>query len=338
MTGVSGIGGLIRIAKNLPELVELGQAIQRAGQGDPDAREYLKAQGWRTALDVAVRPGAGEAGARAVQAIKEVFDSNVIDGEFREIGAPAWTGFLRWLKAQKWGCFVILGPKGGGKSYLALRLAQVWHELHDYPVIGVNLYPEDIQGLPWVQRTGIASFGKMMARLTKALEGDDFEEDPEIDRKNIEPISIEPMRRRIVIIDEASLVLHPGGPNSGRATARRAMAQARHLNWLVLYLGQLTRQLPMDLLLTEATFVKKPLGDEHRLDRDEPIVHDLWEDAGNAFKGVRQMPEWSQFPDTRAWAYVECKSPRYKGLMPYSIPGTPLERASGPMDSIREVD
>lgn len=310
-------------SRGLPVL----EAVQRASRGDEEAIRYLKDQGWCDALDALIRPGAGAVARQAVQMVKGYADGSVIEGEYREIDGPAWSGFVKWLRAREWGCFVILGPKGQGKTTLALRLAQVWQERTGYPIIGVNLYPEDVEGLP-VQRTGIASFAHVMGKLTRVLEGPDIVEVDETegsrpDEKDETPINLDSMKRRIIIIDEASLVLHPGGANSGRMTARRAMAQARHLEWLVIYIGQLAQQMPLDMLLAEAVFVKQPAGWEAKADRDAPLVQMLWEKAHQAFANVKRLPEWAEYPDLRSWAYVEANAYAthgYAGLMPYSLP------------------
>lgn len=333
------IGDLSRLLDLAPRAAKILARLERARQGDPQAWEYLRSEGAFEALDL-LRPGAGEASRaflrnaeRAAIEMSQALAGQIVPGEARDLGParPPWEGFVAWLKRQRWGAFVVLGPKGQGKTTLGLRLAQVWHQQTGYPVEGCNLYPEDIEGLDWVRNVGMGRFARDLGRLEAALNRElgetsaDEESDDSDSADSAEEAEavIESMRRRIVVIDEASLSLHPGGPRSGRATARRAMMQARHLEWLVVYIGQLVQQMPMDLLLAEAIFIKRPQGWEAQADRPEALVQNLWREAAAAFQEWDSSHWRQERPDVRAWAYAVAPTAGgqgYRGLVPFSPP------------------
>ncbi|MBI4492942.1 MAG: hypothetical protein HY690_09135 [Chloroflexi bacterium] len=316
---------VVRLLQTMPQATRLLATVQRAAQGDPEALAYLRGAGWQEALDL-VRPGAGRAGRQVLQALRELASSNVVDGEFREVdpGPAPWAGFLRWLQGRTSGAFVILGPRGQGKTTLALRLAQVWARETGYRVEGLNLY--DCPG--FVQPINERILARRMQVLKAALQGALANDEPGDEDEAVEiadpSAALARMQGRILIIDEASLVIGSSGMDQGRRLVRQAMAQCRHLHWLSLFIGQYAQQLPLDVLLTDATFVKRPGGAEAALDRQHPYVQALWERAGESFKGIRSNPWWAAYPHPQAWTYVDCPDAGhgrpYRGLMPFREP------------------
>jgi len=323
---------VLRLLQAAPNAIRLMDSVKRALNGDQSAIDYLRSEGWWQALEI-IQPGAGgigqqvvHHGEQAVTAIRDALQGNIIEGEYREV--LGYDHFVRWIRRQRWGSYVIIGPKGQGKTTLALRLAQVWNNETGWPVEMVNAYPED--RLEFVEPVGTRKFIARIKRLVDLLNPPEpnRDEDDDEDTEPVEPEMLdrmlEPYKRRIIVIDEMSLAVGTSGMDAGRILVRQIMAQARHLNWLIVYIGQLTRMLPQDLLNCDVVFVKKPAGREALTDRQEPLSMDIWERATAAFQGVRNQPEWDHYPDVRAWAYVDCQDmgvgKGYQGMMPFSRP------------------
>lgn len=235
---------------------------------------------------------------------------------------------------QPWGVWVVLKPKGQGKTQGALRLGEVWHQRHGYPVEGINLYHDDRPD--FVDAIDLATLAQRMTRLSRYLAqqrvvdvGDlEVDEAGDASAEAIRAASAESayrhMQRRVVVVDEASLHIGNSGLDAGRRLVRQVMAQARHLLWHVVYVGQMARQLPTDLFAAEAVFVRAPTGREAALDRREPVIQALWEDAAQAFAELRRGDYWERLPDLRAWSYVDCPGygrTGYRGVVPFNLPG-----------------
>lgn len=330
---------LFRIVQAAGPLSKVLLATQQAVNGDPDAVEYLKRDGIFEGLD-AVMPGTGEIGRQvfrhaqdAAVNIQAVLSGNVIEGQYRVIDTAPWEGFVRWLKGQRWGSFVVIGPKGQGKTMLALRLAQVWHQETGYPVEMVMSYPED--RYDFLKPVSTQRFQNRIASIIKLLNPPDdddeetfppFPEDDNEDGLSVLEQKLQRYKRRIVIIDEMSLAVGQSGMDASRHMVRQIMAQARHLDWLIIYVGQLAKMLPNDLLNCEAVFVKNPNGREAVTDRDDALTRELWSSATQSFSTVRNSQFWAYYPDIRAWAYVDCaslgNSRSYHGMVPFSLPGS----------------
>ena len=323
---------VFRLLSAAPQATRLLSVAQRAANGDPQALEVLRREGWADLLDVLVRPGAGQSAREALQhaktalhTVQKIRTGEYVDAEYRVLDSTPWGPFLTWIKRQRWGTFVILGPKGQGKSTLALRLAQVWHGETGWPVEVVNLYPED--RYPFTTAVSVKQFSNRIKSIIDLLNPPEPEEGEPAKELTPEQIdrALRQHKKRIVVIDEASLTVGVSGQDAGRLLVRQIMAQARHLDWLIIYVGQLARMLPTDLLNCEAVFIKKPNGREALTDRDDRLTQDLWTRAIEAFDTVQQSPWYiDEFADMRAWAYVDCHDlgdgREFLGMMPFSPP------------------
>ena len=317
-----------RLLRSAPEIARLLQSLDGARRGDPEAVKYLRGDAVGDVAEI-WRDGGRVASKHAWAAVREVVRPSdgsapsYIDGQYRVLdGAAPFEGFTHWLKAQRWGSFVLLGPKNSGKTTLAMRLGQLWQQETGWPVEAVMAYPDD--RYPFVTSLSTNRFiGRMKAiiALLNPPESKKGEEAEPLDADEIEA-RLEGYKRRIVIIDEASLVVGTSGFDAGRGMVRQIMAQARHLEWLICYCGQLAKMLPNDLLNCEAIFVKEPTGREMDVDRDDRLTRDLWTRATEAFKDVRKSPWWTDFPDKRSWSYVDCIARDWQGLVPSRVPQT----------------
>ncbi len=320
---------LVRLLNDAPKAIKIYGAARRAADGDEAALAYLKAEGWREGLDL-IRPGAADVGQQifdrarqAVADIRGIAAGDVIEGEFREVSAPIpWRDFLGRVRRQSFGGHIIVGPIGMGKTQLAKRLAWTWRRQHGYQVEAVDLYDEDCPD--WAVTIGMSTLVHRMKRLKRYLDAKairDDDEDPEEEDEDLRGIpATMPPQRRVVIIDEAGMAMGTQAADAPRRAALRALTQARHIQWCVIYIGQDFRQIP-EVLLSQCTrWAKHPNGDEAHTDRDNPLVRAFWTRAGEAFSQVRQSPHWAQFPDVRAWSYVESPPingvPGYRGLVP----------------------
>ena len=327
-----------RLLRAAPEIGRILGSLDGARKGDQQAIAYLRSE---AIGDIAEtwREGGRAASKHAWQAVKEVIRPDgtpgYIDAEYRVLdGAPPFEGFARWLKAQRWGTFVLLGPKNSGKTTLAMRLGQLWHQETGWPVESVMAYPDD--RYPFVTSLSTNRFtGRMKAiiALLNPPEPTKGSKEEVLDTDEIEA-RLEGFKRRIVIIDEASLVVGSSGVDAGRQMVRQIMAQARHLEWLICYCGQLAKMLPGDLLNCEAIFVKEPTGREMDVDRDDRLTRDLWTRATEAFKDVHKSPWWRDFPDKRSWSYVDCIARDWRGLVPSRVPQVDSELEPAPAEEV----
>jgi hypothetical protein len=358
------VAWLERIARNadaVPRAARLIAAADRAMRGDPSAAAYLRDAGLYDGLEL-LQPGVGVAlrdvlgrTRGALTDARRALGGEIIEGSYRVLeddeggaGPAPWLRFQRWLASRRWGAWVVLGPKGEGKTTLAVRLAEVWAARFGYAVEGVNLYHEDRPD--WLEPIGLHTLKRRMEFLAAYLgvDPDELEEGggqadqaDEADEPRAAAV-FRRLQRRVILIDEASLAMGSHSSDVGRRVARQAMAQARHLQWHVVYAAQLTKQLATDLLAAEAVMVKRPLGSESELDRREPLVQGLWSDAAAAFDwlesrgadGAELRGPWrAAYPDVRSWAFVDCRKPRYRGLMPFSRPGDELGDREGESDA-----
>lgn len=333
---------LLSLLGAVPTATRLWEAVRRAREGDPEALDYIKSQGWVDALNV-VNPGAGETGLRVLQdlraageTIRRTLSGNVVDGEFREMGP--WEPFVGRLFRVPFGGHIVLGSYGSGKTTLAVKLAQRYRMAFGYPVECVSMYGNDVP--PWAVTISSDLLVRRMAKLKRYLESLAVDDESESEFYPLEgqveapPLfeMAQPMERppslpptgRIIIIDEASLSMTSNPNDPARRSAIMALTQSRHLDWIVIYIGQWAGQLPLQLLGMTTVWVKKPDGREAFTDRDNSAVRDLWNRASESFYGLTNNRFYRPpFADPRAWAFCDCKSlgahgAGFQGLIPFS--------------------
>ncbi len=215
--------------------------------------------------------------------------------------AQPWWTFQTRLRGLRSGVVLLLGPRGSGKSTLAVRLAETWRRDHGYDVIAINMYRDDLR--PWIQWRSIEVFGHAVDMLSEALEQG---ADP--------PAGI---RRKIFLIDEASLSLHPKGTQKGILSVERAIRQARHLDWLIVVIAHLGADLPGQMTWCDAVMMKEPSGDEAEADREDNARY--WQAATAAYRELRRAG-LRGYP-IQGWVYAHAPELGYKGMMPYGIAG-----------------
>lgn len=329
---------LLRLLQKSPDIVRLYGVARDAAHGDPRALDYLKREGLYDIAEI-WRTGGGVAARQLVQTAREVIrptGEDVIDAEYREVGGPPWDAFLRRVFAQPNGAHIILGPVGSGKTSLAIKLAHRFHLAHGYKVNTVSMYPEDLPDFatPISTETLVKRMNMLRAYL-RAVEDEDADDelDDKVDDDKSQAPARLPPRRRVIIIDEAGMTLSSNPHDPVRQAALRALAQCRHVNWQVIYIGQLAGQFPLGLLGQSIVWVKRPDGREMDTDRiSEPFVRRLWEQATEAFHNLRSY-QWyggeEAWQTPKSWAFVDAQSvnggPGFSGLVPF----TPYQSGEG---------
>lgn len=334
MTNLHGIMRLARLAAAGTKVAANGL---KAKEGDLDALQYLIRDGAFELLDAHTK-GSGQLARQAVtygwETIQTVRGKR--DGP-AQIGAPTedpeLDHFQDWLAARDWGNFIILGPKGKGKTSKALRLAEVWHDALGYEVWGVNIWPED--GLPGVLTVDMEELElvteivkarvKGLSQLFAAADEEDDDDAPRPKKKRLPNVPLESLRRKIIVIDESTLAMGNHGADRGRRVVRRLMAIARHMMWLVIFTTIFARLVPLDLLGAEGIFCVEPSGKEKWTDRPEaPEVVEMWEAAEKGFAELARHPYRDEFPRNIAWAFGLCEDAGgrpFRGMVPFRKPG-----------------
>ena len=334
---MADIGQLLRVAEiasrglqMAPSAVKIAVAVDRARQGDRVAIEWLKTQGWREGARLLIQDGdqavdqIAAHGRAAIDTARRAIrgDLNVIDAEWREVtDEPVpWLGFTKRMAAQKFGGHIIVGSPGTGKTTLARRIGEVYFKQHGYRVECANWYPADVPSFGYI--ISMDTLVDRMAQLSKYLKSlEDPGEDDESAKTPKETASLPP-GKRVILIDEAILAMSASPMDKARRAALQYLAQCRHLDTIVVYVGQWLGQLPLALLGQTTVWLKRPMGNEAHSDRDNPIVRSLWERAAEGFASYRQLPHADDFPDWRSWAYCEAQTlnghPGYVGMLPFN--------------------
>lgn len=338
---------VLHMLSQLPTAAELLVHGKRARDGDLDSIEHLRVNGLRMGLNI-LAPNLGDAATALINGSRQAVESaamaltgQVVDaGEFREV--PPYERFLKWLIKQPWGTVPIFGTMGSGKTWTALRLAEVLSTTLNYPVYGVNLYEEDRP--EFVKNISMAKLISWCDLLREALDLSDADDDDELlDASRREPNPrvrerLEKLKRRIILIDEASMV--DAGPMSKERKALKiAMTQGRHLEWWVLYMGQMMEQVPLQILNSHLVMCKEPAGNETFMDKGgrNLLIRTYWQSAIDEFNELSRSSWYVNNPDRRAWTWVMCRRPignskQWSGMVPFLPPGSPLpsERAKPP--------
>jgi len=296
--------------------------LKRARAGDEESIWYLRNNG---ILDLAeaVQPGLSHIIGQMLQHAADAKQNmtGIAEGEYRSIDdadAQPWYPFVHWLQKQTYGGHVLLGPMQSGKTTFGIHLAQTFARRLGYDIEVLKIYKGD---KPDNARTiDMAILEKRMKQLQAHLDGDVVDDDGTIRNPDPPPL---PDMYKVLVIDEASLVLDRGGSEQARNTIFQALANVGHLKWHIIFIAQWSKQLPEDVLLQTTKYVKKPSGDEMKAnDRgDNRLMRELWRNATAHFAILDGSPwrylEGGAFCDPRAWAYVHCPYINFGGLVPY---------------------
>lgn len=325
---------VLHLLQSIPGALKLLDGVQKAANGDPNAFEYLKSEGWKDGLNI-IRPGLGMAGEEilghvqnAAVAIEQTINGNVIEGEWREAGPP-WASFVRRYLQQANSSNIILGPPGSGKTTLGVKLAKRLTDAHHYKAEACNLYGEDKPDfMSTISADTIVKRMKMLSKYLKSLEGtededEDFPDSLEEEKADDKIPARMPPTQRVILVDEMGLTASSSAYDPARRAILQSLAQSRHLKSHLVFLAQWSGQLPLPLIGLSVVWVKQPAGDEVDTDRDNPLVKSIWEKATAAFERLKDW-QWYQDPwkDPRSWAYCYCKTlngqPGYMGLVPFT--------------------
>ena len=330
-----------RVMAAAPAILDLYESAQAARAGDDAARKALLDRAPSQIAEI-VSPGLGPVvdnvrseATHTFDRIKQHLGGNVIEAEYRDVSLPTpWKAFAEWFYALDWGTSVILGPKGQGKTYMAMHLAARFQAATGYRILAVNVYPDDIperiRGI--TTPMSLATFVDITNYIRKTL-GLDFTVDNSDQAKDLDDIeafmqsegALDGLKGAIVVLDEAGLAIPRQGGGSIREAALTVMQQARHLEWIVIYIGQNSRQIPQELFSNEVLFLKRPLGNEPHMDRENPWIREAWREAITAFGQLPETPWFDALPDPRGWAYAVCPSLNtmddigYRGLVPFQV-------------------
>lgn len=338
---------ILRIARLAATGAKIYNHSQRLQRGELESLDYLLRQAPYETID-AYRPGAGEVARSAVDYAYQTWQmltgqDRVIDGEYRVLDGPPWADALRHIPAMQFGATIILGPIGGGKSKTGLRLADIWRPRTGYDVEVVAGYRSDYPD--WAKPISMKTVVARARLLSRYLDEQGVTED---DRELFEKLGMGPkekdrdkptfrvtqsdLRRashKIYIIEESSISM--GSMSSvGKTTARDAAQilamHCRHEEFrsLVIYIGQLMRQIAAPLRTNAMLLFKEPGGEE--MDFDDPndgAVKRLWREAAMAFEANKGSPYYHDYP-RKSWCY--CRAPGlgghgFSGMIPFKLPG-----------------
>ena len=294
------------------QLFDLVGELAKAYGGDPAARGRVLRNALPTVANL-VRPGAGRYVRRGLELLDHARDE---DGRL-ELGAGGgdqvgdFEGFIERLLATPYGFYVVVGEPSTGKTTLALRLAQRLVNERHYRAVGVGgFHPDDRRKWntdEWIESAHPAAFLRAMSGIQRAMvRGIDY------------PRGI---TRRVILLDDASLIAHSGATRFNRALLQ-AWNAYRHMSWVLIVTARTFKSVGPVAENADALFIKRPEWDQLTTERPETVT--WWRDADQAYRDLRRTDDWKAAPDLRKWVYARAPRLRYMGMMPY---GGPLSEA-----------
>jgi hypothetical protein len=295
-------------------LVDLAADMLKARAGDLEARQRLLHDGLPLAADI-VRPGAGH----VLKVGLEFLNGAGINPATPADAAPElpdYDHFVSKLLARRFGTFVVCGEPDSGKTVLALRLAERYLVEHGYQVVAVGgIHPDDRlkwRTDDWIEYEAPERFAKAMSAVSQAmLAGTSYPRD---------------LKKRVVLLDDASLVAHISQAAMVRALMR-AWSAARHLDWVLILTARSFKSITTVAQGSDARFLKRPNWDA--LTKERPEAREWWEAAERAFRQLRKTLDWQQSGNEKEWVFVQAESFGFEGLMRYALPGTVDEQDDG---------
>lgn len=318
--------------------LDLMEDVLRARQGDQAAARRALRGGLPLAADLLIRPGAGSVVTRGLGLLDELrgerarTGGDVIDGVAREGAAPtlpSYTSFVQRLIRQRCGLYVAVGPQGSGKTTLILRLAQRIADAMGYSVHAVGgIHPDDRARWrtdEWIEYEAADHFVAAMPVISAAMLGHLDADDPRLRL----------LRRRVLLLDDASLHAHVG-----RVAANRALQQAysvyRHVDWIICLSAVSFKTITTVAEDADVRFLKRPTREKdgrltvEATERDETLR--WWRAAEQAYAELRGTTDWRERPHERQWVYTQAPRLGYDGLVHYDGPRLSGDRPTAETD------
>jgi ATPase family associated with various cellular activities (AAA) len=296
----------------LAPLFDIAKDLLAAQRGDTDASRRMLRRAVPLAADLLVRPGAGMFVSRGLEVWDEyqaykAADQHPEDDDEPESTTHPMDRFVQRLLSKRFGFYVVGGEPGTGKTTLALRIAERFATERGYGVVAVGgLHPDDRRRWRtdgWIASEHPEGYIKAMQAIAAAMvEGVEYPRE---------------IKRRVILLDDASLSAHASQAGMTRALLRTWNAY-RHLDWIVILTARTFKSISTVAEGADALFLKRPAWDALVAEREE--ARGWWEEAERAFASLKHSDEWTFFPSEKEWVYARSERLRYKGPLRYTVP------------------